>query len=296
MQLFKALEKSKCRDAKQHLARTRIDARVRWIASGAESREKRYINVASGPSGCAEMDLHASFRHTPFWASVGHVAPLGILLYAEARAGCGPSTRSSASSRRPRSRAACPSTYARPWAARHFMTRSRPIGCPHVHGRGWHPLPPRRAAYIKHSIGQHIHGISFASKAHGISHPKPQTPIAASVRPPTYNTSPPPNGTRSALHPSTPHPSQLPLLPCSTDLLTGPMWAALRRGASGLHVFGTHPTLPGFVLLVRVRYNLIPNRYLYNSGCHGMSNSGSPMSIYNSGSPMSIYNSGPMSR
>ena len=63
-----------------------------------------------------------------------------------------------------------------------------------------------------------------------------------------------------------------------------------------LRVFGSHPAIPGFVLLVRVRYNLIPNRYLYNSGCHGMSNSGSPMSIYNSGSPMSIYNSGPMSR
>ena len=56
----------------------------------------------------------------------------------EVRAGCGPSTRSSASSHRPRSRAACPSTSAQPWAARHSMTRSRPTGCPLVHGRGWH--------------------------------------------------------------------------------------------------------------------------------------------------------------
>ena len=55
MRLFKALEKSKCSDAKKHLGRTRIDARTRWVASGAESREKRYINVASGTAGCAEL-------------------------------------------------------------------------------------------------------------------------------------------------------------------------------------------------------------------------------------------------
>ena len=41
------------------------------------------------------------------------------------------------------------------------------------------------------------------------------------------------------------------------------MWAALGRGAAGLRVFGSHPAIPGFLLLVRVRYNLIPNLYLY---------------------------------
>ena len=55
MRLFKALEKSKCSDAKKHLGRTRIDSRTRWVASGAESREKRYINVASGTAGCVEL-------------------------------------------------------------------------------------------------------------------------------------------------------------------------------------------------------------------------------------------------
>lgn len=37
------------------LARIRVDAKTRWIAEGAESREKRYINVASGSSSCPEM-------------------------------------------------------------------------------------------------------------------------------------------------------------------------------------------------------------------------------------------------
>ena len=41
------------------------------------------------------------------------------------------------------------------------------------------------------------------------------------------------------------------------------MWAALGRGAAGLRVFGSRPAIPGFLLLVRVRYNLIPNLYLY---------------------------------
>ena len=48
-----------------------------------------------------------------------------------------------------------------------------------------------------------------------------------------------------------------------SSALTGVMWAALRRGASGLRVFWFRPAIPGFVLLVRVQYNLIPNRYLY---------------------------------
>ena len=41
------------------------------------------------------------------------------------------------------------------------------------------------------------------------------------------------------------------------------MWAALGRGAAWLRVFGSRPAIPGFLLLVRVRYNLIPNLYLY---------------------------------
>ena len=56
LRLFKTLEKSKCRDVRRNLARTRIDAKTRWIAEGAASREKRYINVASGSSSCVEMD------------------------------------------------------------------------------------------------------------------------------------------------------------------------------------------------------------------------------------------------
>ena len=41
------------------------------------------------------------------------------------------------------------------------------------------------------------------------------------------------------------------------------MWAALGRGAAGLRVFGSRLPSREFLLLVRGRYNLIPNLYLY---------------------------------
>jgi len=53
-----------------HLAQTRVDARTRWIAEGAASREKRYVNVASGDSECQELDeLLAHLNEKGFQAS-----------------------------------------------------------------------------------------------------------------------------------------------------------------------------------------------------------------------------------
>ena len=70
LRLFRTLEKSGSREAKKHLARTRIDARTRWIAEGAASREKRYINVASGTADSDELtDLMVQLTAKGFTAT-----------------------------------------------------------------------------------------------------------------------------------------------------------------------------------------------------------------------------------
>ena len=68
--LFRVLEKSDSREARMHLQQTRVDARTRWIAEGAASREKRYVNVASGDSESKELDaLLALLKERGFHAS-----------------------------------------------------------------------------------------------------------------------------------------------------------------------------------------------------------------------------------